>query len=134
MKCKGAAVSVKLVCMNELTGATMGAFAAGALLGGVLLAAAHVGLWPYRDTLHRVANYTIGTACWLSGFTLACGLLNAWLFAVGAWFCAGVGGVVIGVAWWLRGLAKQQSVRRAHLALGEEEPHAALRRPDARDN
>jgi hypothetical protein len=118
--------------MPSLNGATIGIFLGGALLSGVLLIAAHVGLYQWRDSLHRVANYTIGVACLLIGFTVSCGLLDAWVFAVGAWIVAGVGGAVIALAWWVRGLQKPGKLAAARAAL--EGTHGAARESIDRRN
>ena len=109
------------------------AAAIGCVITMALLLSAHLGLWPYQHRLHRVANYTIGVSCILIGFTVTCALLDAWLYAVLAWGHAGAGGVVIAVAWWVRGMKRASSALAAHQAL-EGDRHVAAGGPDARRN
>lgn len=118
--------------MPELNATTVGAFLVGSLVSAALLIGAHVGLYPYRDSLHRVANYTIGVTCLLFGFTVACWMLGALVFVAGLALICGVSGAVIAVAWWVRGLAKPAKVAAAHAAL--EGRHGEARERDHRRN
>jgi hypothetical protein len=78
------------------------ALAAGSLTALMLLIAAHLALWPYRDRMPRPASYMVGTSACGFGLLLFSSLTEHWIVII-AFVCITLpGGLSIIAAWWLR--------------------------------
>lgn len=103
----------------------------GASVTFLLLLAAHLICWRWRDQMHRTVAYCVGVSCIGAGMLTVSALLQDWLIVVAFVTVALPGGLLILAAWWLRGaLAPQNPLDRIRSEAARAVPGA----PDPRRN
>ncbi|MBK9944238.1 MAG: hypothetical protein IPP13_21770 [Kouleothrix sp.] len=110
------------------------AMAAGALSTLMLLIAAHLALWPYRNRMPRPASYIVGTSCSGAGLLLFSSLTDLWIVFIAFVAILLPGGLSIIAAWWLRSVFDTLPADSLDLDERMREGHAVRRKPDHRNN
>lgn len=104
----------------------------GSLVTFLLLLAAHILCWPYRDRMHRTHAYVVGVSCIGAGLVVVSALLDMWLIFI-AFVGVGLpGGLLILAAWWWRGA--QGNTPADVIRRRTEDARAVLRESDTRNN
>ncbi|MBK9944345.1 MAG: hypothetical protein IPP13_22320 [Kouleothrix sp.] len=110
------------------------AMAAGSLTTLMLLIAAHLALWPYRNRMPRPASYIVGTSCSGAGLLLFSSLTDLWIVFIAFVAIVLPGGLSIIAAWWLRSVFDTLPADSLDLDERMREGHAVRREPDHRNN
>lgn len=105
----------------------------GATVTFLLLLAAHILAWPYRNKMHRTVAYCIGVSCIGVGILTAAALMDDWIIFITFVGVGLPGGLLILAAWWWRG-ARGETPADSIIRRAQEGARAMLGKPGHLDN